>query len=163
MTSDELPVWPSLDVVAYHVEKQLDIQWQQWDLVDGRLRLVVGFVGAAFAAEIGFAGADFDLGAAAAVLLGIANVALLVAVILTTLGFLPRDFARPPDPRFLRDNYLMVSDADTKRDVLDTMVSAHEANAARIRDKAKTFVYAVVSAAAAVSALGAAVIVEVVD
>jgi hypothetical protein len=52
MTSqgDRQPGLASLETISPHVEKQLDLQWEHWDIVDGRLRLLLGFVGAVFVA-----------------------------------------------------------------------------------------------------------------
>ncbi len=79
---DDLPVWPSLDVVAYHVEKQLDLQWQLWDLMDGRLRTILGFAGAAFAAEIAFFSSGSDLNAVSTGFVIAASISVAVATAL---------------------------------------------------------------------------------
>ncbi len=139
MAGDELPIWPSLEVVAYHVEKQLDLQWQQWDLLDGRLRLILGFAGAAFAAEIGFFSSGPDLSAAATILTVIATIGIVFAAVVSGVAFLPRTFERPPSPRHLREHYLVMSDADTKLEVTDAMIEAYEANARTMAEKAKSF------------------------
>ena len=44
----------SLELISRHVERQLDLQWGHWDVIDGRLRLLLGFVGAVFVAVLAF-------------------------------------------------------------------------------------------------------------
>lgn len=157
---EELPVWPSLDVVAYHVERQLDLQWQQWDLMDGRLRMMLGFAGAAFAASLAFFGSGNDLSGPSLALVVVVALWLCLSAAIATVAFLPREFQRPPEPRFLRENYLVVGEADTKRDVIDTMVDAYEMNAEKIREKSLMFLYSVVAFAIGVILAGAAALLE---
>ena len=157
---DDLPVWPSLDVVAYHVEKQLDLQWQLWDLMDGRLRTILGFAGAAFAAEIAFFSSGSDLNAVSTGFVIAASISVAVATALAGLAFMPRTFQRPPRPRYLRENFLVMSDADTKLQVMDTMIAAYEENSVKVHEKASAFRNSVLALSLAVGLSSLAALIE---
>ena len=64
---------PSLDFVFGEVSKQLDLQWQVWESVDGRLRLTLGFIGAIFVATLAFADPTRELSTSGKVFLVMAN------------------------------------------------------------------------------------------
>ena len=130
---------PSLELVLEQVEKQLHLQWQHWDQVDGRLRLLLGFVGAIFVAILAFAGRG-DALPRAATGLAVASVGLLiVSGVIAGLAWLPREFQLPPYPRALREDYVVRSIATTRLAVVDIIVEAYDRNQRRIEQKLGAF------------------------
>ena len=68
---------PSLDLIFGEVSKQLDLQWQVWEAVDARLRLILGFIGAVFVATLAFSDPTRDLAAFSDIFLVVAITLLL--------------------------------------------------------------------------------------
>jgi hypothetical protein len=150
---DELP---SLELVLEQVEKQLHLQWQHWEQVDGRLRLLLGFVGAIFVAILAFAGRGDPLPRAATGL-ALASISLLIASgVIAGLAWLPREFQLPPNPRALREDYVVRSVAETKLAVVDIMVEAYDKNQRSIEEKLGAFRSAAALFAAAVGLIAVA-------
>jgi hypothetical protein len=130
---------PSLDLVFDEVNRQLDLQWQVWEAVDGRLRLLLGFIGAVFVAALAFSGPDRDMSDLTKVVLVVAFVTLLTSGTVATLAWLPGKFDRPPKPSTLRDDYLTSTPDITRLTVLDTMLDAYSENQRRIDEKLAGF------------------------
>lgn len=130
---------PSLDFVFSEVSKQLDLQWQVWESVDGRLRLTLGFIGAIFVATLAFADPTHELSTSGKVFLVMAIAGLLISGLMATLAWLPSRFNRPPRPSSLRDDYLTAQSEETQLAVLDTMLDAYAENERRIDEKLAGF------------------------
>ncbi len=160
--SDEAQALASLDLVATHVEKQLDVQWNHWDDVDGRLRLLLGFVSAVFVAVLAFASNESELTDGSRVLLVIAVCLLFVSGGMAALAWMPRKFDRPPEPMKLRDTYLAFSEEETRLAILDTMLEAYGENQRRINEKLASFRYAACVLGSAMPLIGVAAIIEIV-
>ncbi len=150
-----------LHLVATHVEKQLDLQWDHWDHVDGRLRLLLGFVGAVFVAVLAFANNESEPSDSSKVFLVLAVGLLLVSGAIAALAWLPRKFDRPPEPMKLRDTYLASGEAETRLAILDTMLEAYSENQKRINEKLAGFRYAALVLGAAIPLIAVAAIIEI--
>jgi len=151
----------SLELIARHVERQLDLQWGHWDLVDGRLRLLLGFVGAVFVAVLAFiSNRAGDLTGATIGLVVAAILLLMLSAVLAGLAWLPREFDRPPEPLHLRQKYLGKPTQEVVLAVVDTMVEAYNDNRRRIDDKLGAFRRAAASLAVAVFLMATGAIVE---
>ena len=151
----------SLELVSSHAEKQLDLQWAQWDQVDGKLRLLLGFIGAVFVAVLAFASNDDESSSAAKALLISAVVLLLASGSIATLAWLPRKFDRPPEPTTLREHYLAAAQDETRLAVLDTMLEAYSENQRRINEKLAGFRYAALALGMAITLIAIAAIIEI--
>jgi hypothetical protein len=151
----------SLELVATHAEKQLDSQWDHWDQVDGRLRLLLGFVGAIFVATLAFANSASDTSSLAKALLISAIVVLIVSGIIATAAWSPRKFDRPPNPAVLRDKYLTSPRDETRLVVLDTMLEAYNENQRRIDEKLVGFRNAMLVLGIAIVLIAVAGIIEI--
>ncbi len=158
---DQAPL-DSLELVASQIEKQLDLQWEHWDEVDGKLRLLLGFIGAVFVATLAFSDRTSDLSSSATVFLISAVVLLIASGIIATLTWLPRRFDRPPKPLALREEYLTLPREQTLLAIMDTMVKAYDDNQARIDEKLAAFRNAALILGVAVLAIAVAAIIEVV-
>jgi hypothetical protein len=143
------------------VEKQLDLQWQHWDQVDGRLRLLLGFIGAIFVATLAFTDRTNGLSGSAKVLLITAVVLLIASGLIATLAWLPRRFDRPPKPLTLREEYLTSAKEETILAVVDTMVRAYDENEMRIDEKLAGFRNDALILGVAVLAIARAAIIEI--
>ena len=159
-SEQEQPRLDSLELIASHVEKQLDSQWGHWDEVDGRLRLLLGFIGAIFVAALAFANQTDDLSDLASGLLIAAVVVLLVSGIIASASWLPRRFERPPKPTGLRERYLASPQDETRLAVLDTMVEAYEDNQRRMDEKLAGFKNAALALGVAITLIAIAAIIE---
>jgi len=78
------------------------------------------------------------------------------------LGWLPREFDRPPEPGALRDGYLIKLQAETKLLILDTMVEAYDSNERAINEKLGSFRSAAVVFGVAVFLIGISAISEII-
>jgi len=158
---DERGEFGSLELISRHVERQLDLQWGHWDIVDGRLRLLLGFVGAVFVAVLAFvANRAGDLTRATVGLVVTAVVLLMLAGLIAGLAWLPREFDRPPKPLLLRQKYLARPAQETLLAIVDTMVQAYNDNERRIDEKLAAFRYATGGLAVAVFLIAVAAILE---
>jgi len=163
MTSDDQEQLASLDLVASYVDRQMDLQWQLWDSVDGRIRLLLGFVGAIFVATLALTDSSGDIITTARWCLIAAIVALALSGTIAFLAWLPRLFDRPPEPLTLRQQYITMQPTETRLAVLDTMVQAYVDNEHRINEKLNSFRRAAWRFGIAVVLIGVAGIIELVD
>lgn len=153
----------SLDLVAAHVERQLDVQWELWDSVDVRLRLLLGLAGAILVATSAFvAGAD-ELNVFSRGLLIASVVVMLLASAVTGLAWLPREFDRPPKPETLRQRYLNRPGTDLQLAVVDSMVKAYNNNEKKIDEKLGAFRNSIRILAIGVLLFASVAIIEVVS
>jgi len=160
VTNEDSDGIASLEVVAGQVERQLDLQWEHWDSVDGRLRLLLGFVGAIFVVTLAFTNPTSEVSDLGRSLLIAAIVVLILAGVVAFLAWLPRLFDRPPDPRALREQYLASPPNETRLSVLDTMIQAYGENEIRITEKLNGFRVAAWLLGAAVLLIAIAGIIE---
>ena len=156
----------SFDFIFTQVVHQLEFQNQLWDVVDGRLRLVLGVIGIILAAllqgltrglEPPHQPLAFTTGAAAI----LAVLLFLVAGAVVAVAYWPREFDRPPKPRGLVDYYQDKTGLETRAAVLGTMLAAYDSNAKVIEQKMRAFRWAFVLTAAAVGLLGVAVVSDI--
>ena len=151
----------SLELISRHVERQLDLQWGHWDLVDGRLRLLLGFVGAVFVAVLAFiSNRAGDMAPATIGLVVAAILLLMLSAVIAGLAWLPREFDRPPEPLHLRQKYLGKPVQEVVLAVVDTMVQAYNNNQRRIDEKLAAFRYAALGLAVAVFLMATGAIAE---
>ena len=118
---DDPENWISLDYVEEVTQAQMARQAAEWDLLDGRLRLILGIVGVVFAAVLGFQRGPSLLEAHVAFLAQVAVLLFLSAGIVAVVGFWPRDFNWPPDPRDLYE-YLTTEPRRTRKDLIDSLI-----------------------------------------
>jgi hypothetical protein len=160
---DQQPELASLETISAHVEKQLDLQWEHWDIVDGRLRLLLGFVGAVFVAILALvSNRAGELAGATVGLVVASTILLMLCALLTGLAWLPREFDRPPKPAHLRQGYLGRPAEQTMLAVVDAMVEAYNGNERKIDEKLGAFRRAGYLLALAVSLLAIGAILELV-
>ncbi len=157
--------WLSLDYVHDQVQAQIQHQSRVWDVVDARLRLILGVIGIAFAAALGLRGftvgaggpplfVPFWVGLAASSAVGV----YLLAAAIVGLAYLPMDFDWPPKPSTLRTEYLLEDPQETKLAVIDTLIAAYDLNERAIARKTRAFVVAFGLTAIATIILGIALI-----
>jgi hypothetical protein len=157
--------WLSLDYVHDQVQAQIQHQSRVWDVVDARLRLILGVIGIAFAAALGLRGftvgsggppqlVPFWVGLAAGTAVGV----YLLAAAIVGLAYLPMDFDWPPKPSTLRTEYLLEDPRETKLAVIDTLIAAYDLNERAIARKTSAFVIAFGLTAIATIILGIALI-----
>ena len=162
MPNGDIKSTPSLELISANVERQLDLQWQVWDAVDARLRLLLGFIGAVFVATLAFSDPTRGLAVPSDILLVLAIGSLLASGLIASLSWLPGKFDRPPNPSWLRDHYLTASTDETQLAVLDTILEAYTENQNRINEKLAGFRNAAIVFGFAILLIAATVIIEVV-
>jgi hypothetical protein len=151
----------SLELIARHVERQMDLQWGHWDLVDGRLRLLLGFVGAVFVAVLAFISSRAgDLAGATIALVVAAILLLMLSAVIAGLAWLPREVYMPPEPLHLRQKYADKPAREVLLAVVDTMVEAYNDNERKIDEKLGSFRSAAAILAVAVFLMATGAIVE---
>jgi hypothetical protein len=164
--------WLSLDLILDQVAAQLDAQADAWDDVDGRLRLILGFIGIIFAVVAGFLRASspgsatvgqppagqlaFAVGAPAIAAVGV----YLLAGVIIAWVYWPTTFDRPPAPAALRNNYLTTDARETKLVVIDSMIEAYSKNELVLARRTRAFKIAFVLTGAATALLGGAVMIQ---
>ena len=154
---------PSLELVLEHVDRQLDLQWQHWEDVDARLRLLLGFAGAIFVATLAFVSRE-DALSRAATGLALASIGLLMmSGIVAGLAWLPRHFDRPPSPLGLREDYVGRPVGETRLAIVDAIVDAYNKNEIAIGEKLGAFRTAAVLFAGAVGLIAVASVVALVQ
>lgn len=153
--------WLSLDFVHERVLAQLDAQSDLWDVVDTRLRLVLGVIGIVFAATLALQRGTTPIPFWAGVLAIAAIILFLVAGIVAAQVYWPTPFDRPPNPAALRAAYLTTDPRVTKLEVIDTAIEAYNNNQRVIDRKNFAFKIAFVLTGVGTGFLGAAIIVQV--
>jgi hypothetical protein len=118
--------WLSLDYVRDRVIAQLEAQSELWDVVDGRLRLILGVIGIVFAAALALQRGATFIPFAASVFAILAVLLFLAAGVVAAIAYWPRPFDRPPDPASLRAQYLTTDPRISKLEVIDTIVQAYQ-------------------------------------
>lgn len=129
-------------------------------VVDGRLRLLLGFIGVIFALALNFVSEFGLLDLAVRSLIMLALVLLIFAAIVAGVAFVPRPFERPPTPSTLFQDYLPIEPTETRFDVVATMVQAYNENAEVIDGRLRLFKAAFALLGFAVLLLGIAIIVQ---
>lgn len=158
---DDPKNWISLDYIEQVAQAQMARQVAEWDLIDGRLRLILGVVGIVFAAVLGFQRGPSLLESAVGFLAQVAVVAFLAAGIVAVVGFWPRDFNWPPDPRDLYE-YLTTEPYRTKKDLIDSMIfRGYNQNELKLRRKVRIFQVAFLLTTVAVVVLAGALILHI--
>jgi hypothetical protein len=153
---DDPKNWLSLDYIEQVTQAQMARQVAEWDLIDGRLRLVLGVVGIVFAAVLGFQRGQAPLEFHVAVLAQLAVGLFLAAGIVAVVGFWPRSFNWPPDPEDLFE-YLTTEPEQTKRDLVDSMIfRGYNLNERKLRWKVRIFQVAFLLTTLAVAMLAVA-------
>lgn len=158
--------WLSLDYVHDQVQSQLEAQSELWDVVDGRLRLILGVIGIVFAASATFQRGASQAGAALipfgiglAVIVAVAL--FLAAATIVAFAYWPQKFNRPPDPLDLRSRWLTTDPSEVKLIVVDSMLDAYNDNEAVIEAKNRAFKRAFVVTAVAIALMGLALVGQV--
>jgi hypothetical protein len=103
------------------IQDRLERQSDAWDLIDGRLRLILGVVGIIFAAVLGFQRGATQLDYHIALLVKLAVLLFLVAALIAAAAYWPGEFNWPPKPEEFRE-YLTTDPRKTKRDLVDSMI-----------------------------------------
>lgn len=156
--------WKSLDYVHDQIGEQFEHQSALWDALDGRLRLVLGVIGIAFAAGLSFRAPNGPAGTTAwfplplGVVAALAVVLYMMAAAIVARVYIPTAFDWPPKPANLRTDFLLIDPRETKLSVIDTMVKAYQANELVIGWKTRWFVRAFGMTTLATFLLGIAVI-----
>jgi hypothetical protein len=153
--------WLSLDYVHERVLAQLDAQSDLWDVVDARLRLILGVIGIVFAAALGLQRGPALIPFWAGALAVAAVILFLAAGIVAAWVYWPSPFDRPPDPASLRGQYLTTDPRVSKLEVIDTAIEAYNKNQRVIDRKNFAFKVAFVLAGIATGLLGGAIIAQV--
>jgi hypothetical protein len=159
---DEPKNWQSLDYIEEIVQKQIEQQNDIWDVVDGRLRLILGVIGIVFAAVLGFQRGPAQLEFPVALLVVVAVILFLQAGIIAAVVYWPMDFNWPPQPAALRDEYLTTDPRQTKHDVVERIIYRYETNGLAIERKMVGFRAAFSLTALAVVALAIALVFHIV-
>jgi hypothetical protein len=148
--------WVSLDYIEEVIQDRMERQSDAWDLVDGRLRLILGVVGIIFAAVLGFQRGPSQLDFHVVVLVNLAVGLFLLAGIIAAIGYWPGDFNWPPDPEDFRE-YINTDPRRTKRELVDSMIfRGYNRNRVLMLWKGRAFRTAFVLTVCAVVALAAA-------
>lgn len=121
--------WRSLDLIYDLALRELDAQASDRELVDGRLGLLLGFIGVIFVGVLGLPGGPDARRLSVQVVSTSSAVLLLVlSAILAFLAYLPREFHRPPSVRGLRLEFLTLLPAQTKLAIVDQALWAYDQN-----------------------------------
>jgi hypothetical protein len=155
--------WKSLDYIEGVVQNKIDKQNDLWDVIDGRLRLILGVIGIVFAAVLGFQRGPSQLDFLVAFMAVISVLLFLAAAIAAAIVYWPMDFIWPPNPQALRDDYLTTDVRDTKLDVIDRIVYRYNTNGLAIERKVTGFRIAFTLSAMAILALAVALVVHIIS
>jgi hypothetical protein len=99
--SEDPANWLSLDYVHEQLTAQIKQQWDIWDTMDGRLRLILGVIGIVFAAALAFQRGQAPPNNAVSILTAIAVGVYLVAAAIVARAYWPQKFDWPPRPESL--------------------------------------------------------------
>jgi hypothetical protein len=131
--------WASVDLIYDLTLREQDAQLKAWEEADGRLRLLLGFIGVILAGALGVTGNLRPDAGAVRVLAGLAICALVVTGFLAFQAYRPRHLHRPPDVQALRLNYLTRRSAETKLEVVDQFLRVYNLNQDVIREKLSVY------------------------
>ena len=167
--------WIGLDYVHDAISAQFKQQFELWQDVNGRLRVILGVSGLVFAATLGLlprgtvtvttaAGPALQLillpfwvGACA-----VGGVLLFFAAgIIATIAYWPRDFNWPPAPDSLY-KYLTTNPKQIKLTVVDRMLVAYARNQMELARKVLAVRLSLAMSVIATGLLGTALIIDVV-
>ena len=163
-SADDPDSWRSLDYVHERALAQLEAQDDLWDVVDSRLRMILGVISIVFAAAAAFQRVATDAARLPVFVGGPVIVAIalfLVAAVIAGLEYWPTEFDRPPRLQHLRDDYLMTDPREAKLAVIDTILLAYANNELVIKRKNRAFKQSFVLTAAATVLLGSALAAQV--
>lgn len=153
--------WASLDLVYEAALAELEAQPKRWEEADGRLRLLLGFIGIILAGALAATGpAPQNLPILVRAPIGLAVGALLLATCISAFAYRPRDFHRPPDVLALRLNDLTREPAETKLAIIDTLLAAYPSNTRAVNDKLSAYRKALWSMVASIILLSSAIILK---
>jgi len=157
MDPEDADNWRSLDYIHDQIAEQLKQQYDLWDIIDGRLRLILGVISVIFAVSVGFQRSQSQLALPVGLLAIVAILIYLLAGILVSIAYWPRNFNWPPKPAGLR-GLILKDPRETKLEVIDSIIEAYNHNAGVIERKILFFKIAFVLTALATVCLSAAVI-----
>src|SRR4051812_30801793 len=83
--SEDPDNWLSLDFIMEQATGQLKQQWDIWNLVDGRLRLILALVGIVFAAVLGFQRGPTQLSQTVVALIHLADLCFVTAALVAAI------------------------------------------------------------------------------
>lgn len=136
MAGKSTKLLPSLDIVFSEAKSALDFQHVQLSSLDMKLGVLLGLSGVILAALLSFPlirnGNMVTKG-----LLIAAAALILVSLVSAALGYWVRKYERAPDPRALREFYLVEQPEVTKMVIVDTLLSVYDRNQNRIARKAE--------------------------
>ncbi|MCA1571597.1 MAG: hypothetical protein LC798_15015 [Chloroflexi bacterium] len=115
---------PSLDLIAWRVEAQLEHQLRHFDGLDNKAGVVLGFAGVLVAIADGFGPLAFA-----------GRIVAVGAGLLALWAFLPRKYP-VLNTRRLRDRYLRADPGFTKLHLVDTQIRMEERASALLDRKA---------------------------
>jgi hypothetical protein len=148
--------WVSLDYIEEVLQDRMERQSDAWDLVDGRLRLILGVVGIIFAAVLGFQRGATQLDYHVTLLVNLAVLLFLMAGIIAAIAYWPGDFNWPPDPEDFR-RYLTTDPRRVKLWLVDSLIyRGYNRNEVYMLWKGRAFRASFVLTVLAVAALAAA-------
>jgi hypothetical protein len=153
--------WLSLDYVHDRVIAQLEAQSNTWDIIDGRLRFILGVVGIVFAAVLGLQRGASPIPYWAGIFAILGVIAFFIAGLFAVYGYSITVFDMPPEPAALRREYLTTDPKETKLVVIDTIIEAYNRNQSVLSEKMTAFWTAFRLTVLATGLLGAAVVVQV--
>jgi hypothetical protein len=131
--------WASIDVIYELALREQDAQIAAWEEADGRLRLLLGFIGVIFAGALGVLGNLKPEAWLARPFAGLAICALVLTGLLVFQAYRPRRLHRPPNIQELRINYLTRSPAETKREIIDQLLQVYNLNQDVIAEKLRIY------------------------
>jgi len=149
----------SLDVVYAEVKDRLAVQLHQIESLDGKAGtlmfvagIILGIGAAAQAAFMGQTRSVFSL-----LLFSLPIICYFVTAFFCLKGWTTRPYYRDPEPRPLRDHYLFMDEAFTKRRIITHFISTYEMNTVimgrKVRDLRRAVGFTLVFIAALVMAL----------
>jgi hypothetical protein len=157
---DDPESWLSLDYIHDQVAEKLKQQYEALNVIDGRLRLILGVIGIIFAAALGLQRSPAPIPFWVGVLAIAAMTMFLVAGILAARRYPSLDFDWPPQPESLREEFLLADPREAKLAVVDTAIDAYNQNRNILATKIWAFNVAFALTAVATVLMGLAVIAQ---
>lgn len=130
----------SLEIVYTEIKSRLDKQSEEIDTLNQRASVLLGFVTLLMSLLAGFTTTvkvpDLPGDSLIPVLLTlIAAILYIHILIFAYLGYKIQTYRRDPEPRPLRDGYLIKNEETTKRQVISNFIDSYETNAKHISKK----------------------------